>query len=632
VWPATAFLTGALLITPVRYWWTYLLGLIPAHFQLVDSFQHPRVPLVVAATQIAGNVASAAVVGVAVRRLGRTWMQLDTFKGVLAFIVIGGIAVPAVANVVILSVHVLTGWAHDLWTSWRQWMLAGIFPAITLTPLMVLAGRAVADRARPQAPRQAMSLLAALFIVTLLAFGGRSEGQYLPELELAPLPFILWFALRWGVGGASISLLVFASAIIVRALSAEGPFAAGASAVSVISLQIYLTGISIAVMLLAAAMEERRRVQERLEQSESRMAMAAASTDTGLWQWDAAAGQLWMTEHCRRMFGFISGAIPAPHAFIAAVHPDDQSRVRGAVDEALASNDARALTEFRIIRAGGDERWFTMRTHAEQNASGRLARVSGVFRDITEGVESRREAEQLSARLLTLQEEERRSIAQALHDSTTQHLVAARLTLGMLERRAAPGVEVRKLFADLRASLGDAIRELRTFTYLLRPPELERQGLGRVLQRYFDGFGLRTGLSVTARLDEAGDDLPLEQQHALLRIAQEALANIHRHALAAHVSVRLRRHGRDLHFIVRDDGCGIKATAGGDAPLGVGVPGMAARVRQLGGKFGIRSRGKGTTVHVALPLSEPQTPEPAEPSLASEFSAENTPIPEMPER
>ena len=98
----------------------------------------------------------------------------------------------------------------------------------------------------------------------------------------------------------------------------------------------------------------------------------------------------------------------------------------------------------------------------------------------------------------------------------------------------------------------------------------------------------------------------MDQQRALLRIVQESLANIYRHAAATRVWVDLRRWGDELHLVVRDNGHGM-AGASRRSPsepvrLGVGIPGMAARVRQLGGKIDIRSRAGLTTVHVALPL------------------------------
>jgi signal transduction histidine kinase len=613
VWLATAFLAGVFFVTPARGWWTFPLGLVPVHLWLVWHIDARHPSLVAALTQISGNIAMAAAMVLVMRRVSRGPVRFDTFQAMLTYILVAGVGVTACVSALILSVHQTTGWSHDFWLSWRQWMLAGVFPAITLTPLVVLTGVGGAENGRvPRSRVEALGLSALLFVVVYLAFGERG-APYGPALRLAPLPLLLWAAARCGVWGVCLSLLVAAAAIILRALGGAGPFASGAAAIGVLSLQVYLIVISIPLLLLAALMEERRRAEEDLRRSEqdlrrseARMAVAAASTDTGLWQWDPLTRTLWLTEHCRRMFGMAKAGALTPLAFVDIVHPDDQPRVRAALTGAMVSEEARVLTEIRMLPEG-DARWFIMRTRGEVDASGELVRVSGVFRDVTQTVVAQRQAEGLSTRLLTLQEEERRSIAQALHDSTTQHLVAAGLTLGMLERRAPLTEDARLLIDDMRTLLADATKELRTFTYLLRPPELERQGLGAVLRRYVEGFGLRTGLLARARLSEAGDELPREQQRELLRIVQEALANVHRHAAATQVSITLRRHGKELHLIIRDDGRGFDGAKNGaptDSPLGVGLPGMAARMRQLGGKFGLRSSPRGTTVHVALPLGE----------------------------
>src|SRR4051812_44406127 len=84
-------------------------------------------------------------------------------------------------------------------------------------------------------------------------------------------------------------------------------------------------------------------------------------------------------------------------------------------------------------------------------------------------------------------------------------------------------------------------KELRTFTYLLYPPELASDGLIETLDRYIKGFSRRTDLGVTLRVSDGADDLSQSYQQALLRIVQESLANVHWHASASRATVNLRR-------------------------------------------------------------------------------------------
>jgi signal transduction histidine kinase len=607
LWPATAFLTAALLVLPPRDVWLTPLVVVPAHLLLMWSAPSGPAPLLVALTQVAGNLGLAGATAFAVRKADAGPLRLDTFRSALVFILLSGLVVPAVVNALILAVHLATGWTQDFWLAWRQWMLASVFPTITLTPLVVLGAQ---GRILPSAPPllriEAALLCPALFAIGVMASGSRVEAEYWPALLLTPLPLLLWAAVRWGVGGACLALLVFAGAVLVRALAGGGgPFAAHSAVASVLSLQVYLISISIPLILLAALMDERRAAGEQLRRSEARMEIAAASTDTGLWQWDAATQGLWMTDHCGAMFGLPPGTGLSFPLFNAMLHPDDRVRVSQAL-KTVGEVDIATLREFRILR-GGAVRWFILRTHADRDREGRLIRINGVFRDITRRVEAQQEAEQLSRQLLTLQEDERRNIAEQLHDSTGQHLAALGLTLRMLQRRLKLTPATRPLFDDIKTSLKAAQAELRTFTYLLRPPEPAAQGLRFVLRQYVGGFGVRAGLPTVLRLTPRADDLPIDQQHTLLRITQECLTNIYRHARAQRVSVGLRMAAGRLHLVIRDDGRGMPLADAG-APeivrMGVGIPGMAARIRHLGGQMAIRSDARGTTVHVVLPLGE----------------------------
>ncbi len=226
--------------------------------------------------------------------------------------------------------------------------------------------------------------------------------------------------------------------------------------------------------------------------------------------------------------------------------------------------------------------------------------------DFTDVKQARQALSDLSGRLYQLREEERQRIAQELHNSTAQHLVAATLNLMTLRAKCATYPGVHTLLESIEGSLEEATRELRTFTYLLHPLALEKDGLEKTLRTYLDGFARRTGLE--AHLSVAGDveHLPFPLQCSLLRIIQEALANVHRHASASHVSIGLRRRSDALRLIVADDGRGmprIEGLAEGSVRTGMGIPGMKARLREIGGRLEIRSGQQGTTIVAIAPLA-----------------------------
>ena len=607
IWPATAFLMSALLLLPTNRWWLCAVAVIPTHFYLAGTVQ-PAAPLTVVTTQLVGTLSLAAGTIVAVRRISRH-LPFDTVSSVLTFFLVAGVAAPAIVNAAVIGTHLATGWASSFWLSWWQWMLAGAFPTITIPPLLVLAVEGRLTGKPPASPRTGLelALLAPLiFAVSFLAFGGSVDAAHWPALFLAPFPLLLWAAVRLGVGGTSASLLVFAAATTGQALRHNGPFAAQSPIDTMMSLQAFLITISVPLMLLAALIDERRRTTDLLRQSDARMQVSAASTDTALWQWDERARQLWMTENCRAIFDLSADAISTPYAFLDMVHPDDRSRVGTALESALTQSEARSSLEFRLY-SRGVTRWFLLQTRTDLDDAGKPIRVSGVFRDISDRVETRREAERLRRRLVFLQDGERRRIAEELHESTAQHLVAA--SLNLLNLKAKAPAEMRGLADEVLQSVNEAATEIRTFSYLLHPPQLEKQGLSSVLRKYVPGFERRTGVRTTLRITPLADQLPPDQQHAILRIAQESLGNVHRHARATRASVSVRRIWGNVHLVVRDDGKGIRPEAGEQLAdrlrLGIGIPATTARVRQMGGRSAIDAPARGTIIHVVIPLPPP---------------------------
>ena len=117
VWPATAFLISILLLEPPRRWWLYAAAIVPAHFHLASILQ-PEAPFVVVLTQVGGNLLLAAATVAAVDRAMQKPRDFDSFRSVLMFVLVAGLAVPALVNALILSVHLATGWTDNFRQSW----------------------------------------------------------------------------------------------------------------------------------------------------------------------------------------------------------------------------------------------------------------------------------------------------------------------------------------------------------------------------------------------------------------------------------------------------------------------------------------------------------------------------------
>lgn len=222
---------------------------------------------------------------------------------------------------------------------------------------------------------------------------------------------------------------------------------------------------------------------------------------------------------------------------------------------------------------------------------------------------------ELSNRILTLQEEERRRIGQELHDSSAQTLAAVAMNLTLLERKAGAGLNAsaQSALKESVALVEQCAREIRTVAYLLHPPFLDEVGLVAAVRWYAEGFAKRSGISVQVDASPTMGRLPREVETALFRIVQECLTNVHRHSKSSTVRLHLARNPNTITLRVEDSGRGItpdtlQALADSDTRGGMGILGMQERMRHLGGQLDITSGNDGTVVLATLPLSTVQRP------------------------
>ena len=217
-----------------------------------------------------------------------------------------------------------------------------------------------------------------------------------------------------------------------------------------------------------------------------------------------------------------------------------------------------------------------------------------------------RQLRALAARLMHSQDDERRRIAQMLHETTAQDLAALKMHLSRLNRTAGDLSEADRSALTESISLAEqSITEIRTLSYLLHPPFLDETGLLSALRWYAAGFAERSGIKVDLELPDRFGRLPRDTETALFRIVQESLINIHRHSKSDTASIRLRRDAERLVLEIEDHGHGIpkaslKRIRGGI--VGVGIAAMSERIEQLGGRLEITSGNHGTAVRARLPL------------------------------
>jgi signal transduction histidine kinase/DNA-binding response OmpR family regulator len=312
------------------------------------------------------------------------------------------------------------------------------------------------------------------------------------------------------------------------------------------------------------------------------------------------------------------------------IHPDDQAHVLSAIREAIRKKATFEL-EHRVLRADGTTGWVFSRAIPVLDEQNEIIEWFGTASDVTVrrimeeelrqsrsnlelGVKQRTEEleraqndlRDLSAKLLQLQDEERRRIASELHDSAGQTLTVLGLNLAELETLAQDGhSQFGEKMAQVHELVQRVTQEIRTTSYLLHPPLLDENGITAALGWYVEGLSKRTSLQIQLSISQQFGRLPKEMELAIFRIVQECLTNILRHSGSEKAKITLNRDEFMVSVTVQDFGKGIsgeKLAAINDVGAGVGVRGMKQRVRHFNGQMDVVSGKSGTSISVRLPL------------------------------
>jgi PAS domain S-box-containing protein len=256
------------------------------------------------------------------------------------------------------------------------------------------------------------------------------------------------------------------------------------------------------------------------------------------------------------------------------------------VEYSLVLHDRLRFFETRIVKCG-------------------QSKLLSIVREVTEKKHAETELQQLSSQLLSLQDDERRRIARELHDGTAQNLFAISVNLENLQHAklglTSGGLELVKECQEL---CEESLREVRTLSYVIHPPALDRVGLIPTLEWYIDAFVGRSGLKVQMQAENVGR-LPLEMEIDLFRVVQEGLSNVFRHSGSDNASVLMERRNDQVVLQIKDNGRGMRRGVSADATerFGTGIPSMRERIRRLGGVLEVKSAADGVAVIARVPLS-----------------------------
>jgi PAS domain S-box-containing protein len=390
--------------------------------------------------------------------------------------------------------------------------------------------------------------------------------------------------------------------------------------------------LAVSIKKLGQEVARRKNAQELLQESELKFRSVVESAQDGIITVDSRGRLVAMNHAAEMLFGYrreelvgksFTRLIPRP--LRAAALFTLKSLAEGGEQQHLK----RPIQSVGLHRDGSDiSLEFTLASWRTRTG----VFFTGVIRDIRE----RKQAElalresrdnyirlfkearameenlrQLSNKVLTVQEEERKHISRELHDEIGQALTAVNVSIAMLRTHAAGDEVFRKKVDTAQKLLEQSMDMVHRFARELRPSMLDHLGPVAALQSYVKTFTERTGIKTELEGSVSVEQLNNQQGTVLYRIAQESLTNVFKHAHATRVKIRLRQLPRAVCMEIADNGraFSVPTPTNGNGRQPLGLLGMQERVRLVNGQFAIESVPKrGTTVRVQIPLPPPHTP------------------------
>jgi PAS domain S-box-containing protein len=394
-----------------------------------------------------------------------------------------------------------------------------------------------------------------------------------------------------------------------------------------------LSVLGLQTVFLAALLIQRRRrkrAEQLLKDSDERMTFAAAAANIGLWHLDGDTEELWVTEHCRELFGLPSDAPLTREAFLAAVHPDDREIAVRSI-QSSSKMAQPAASDVRVVLSSGEVRWIRMRARTYQEGNGEPKQRGGIFVDITDQKSAQAETALQRVEIEHLMRvsvlgELSGSIAHEVNQPLTAILSNAQAALHLLTKNSPDLVEIRDVLEDIvhednRA--GEVIHRLRS---LLKKGErkMESVNINDVVKSTISLLNSELiGRDISVRLDLENDELltqgdSVQLQQVLLNLvmnAMDAMASTPMDQRSILISTRGTKTGM-VDVLVKDRGHGIRPKENGrlfepfyttkNHGLGLGLSLCSTIIKSHQGKLTlINNEGGGAVAGFSLPLQQP---------------------------
>ena len=576
--PPQAVLLCILLLVPTRHWWAYVLAAASAHFLATQQAHWPPLYALTCEAFDAVKCVSAAA---GIRILIKSPLKAITLRDAILFVLIAVVLVPFGTAFWGASFTISYGFGTQYWTEWRNLGVSNAVTTVVLVPAFLLgAYHLFVGRPRALSRRRlaegalvgACTVALGIFVFDTTPAGPNTS----PALLYTPIPLLIWAALRFGLGGISVSMLLITVQAIWGTMRGHGPFLAQTPIQNALELQLFLLVTATPLLLLAVVIDEERRSKEALRESANLMGLAADAGTLAMWVWDISGNEVWMTERGRSLFGLKPDARLDFAAISDRVHPEDRTAREEAIKQALQTRGEYEV-EYRLQQGHGMARWIYGRGRCVGPDDGTGPKLFGVSMDVTARKQAEASAAQKRAELehvarvatlseltTTLTHELRQPLAAIL----THSYIGARL----LDAPEPDLQEVRSTLSDICKVTEHASEVIGGLSAMLKrdstAPGLTNVDLNTVIrsvERIVYGDAMLH--KVTVHLDLSSDVRPvkgdsIQLQQVILNLMLNAFGAMSGTGLdgARHLVVRTNSIDESSLLIeVQDSGTGIAA-------------------------------------------------------------------------
>jgi len=619
VWPAYGIALTAILICGYRVWFGVAAG------AFLVAFFSP-VPHVAALGQAVGATLAATTGAFLLRRIAKFDNSLSRLSDVLTLIALGGFGSALVSASIGVSVLYATHvHAYSSWgAAWLIYWLGDATGVLLATPLALRFTDLLKLRRKDR-----IGELGILFVLLLGAcfviFGDLSFIPIkLDVMAFAVLPFIMWAAIRFGVGITALSIVVVAGIATIETALGSGPFASNTTFLNAVLLDVFFGVLSISGLALATVISEREHAESEREQvvstraalearlhaahalriSEERWRLAAHAGKMYAYEWDVATDEVVRSGEILNILGTAAeGTNLTRQKLVARVHPDDRTLFTASATKRTPESPDCQI-RYRIVRPDGSIRWLEKTAHALFDQHGRMLRVIGMVMDITDRKQAEEALANMSGKLIEAQEQERTRIARELHDDINQRL--ALLSVELEASRQNPpysAADVSLLLTEIRERINEISSDLQSLSHLLHSSQLEYLGIVAAARSFCHEFSASQDVEIDFNHDDLPTSVSPQVSLCLFRILQEALHNAVKHSKVRHFEVRLSCSENQLCLTVSDRGVGFDPESAMSRG-GLGLTSMKERVRLANGTISLESKPMhGTTIHVRVPVT-----------------------------